>query len=248
MRMLQKCNTRSTVSASTGVNACPSPNVDLPLSLTTCVLACLFASLSGCAMVSSNASLADYTSPASSAPQIDAKVNATKIATTSVPAVATPSAVAQTVSAPVTSVDESDTLSARTTAPEGFKKFMGIFTPYRITIQQGNFVSQEMISQVKLGMTREQVRFLLGTALLTDMFHADRWDYPFRLLKPSGELITSRVAVHFEKNLVVKIDSGTLPSENEYLARISEAAIVGYVERADVSHAPKPKAPTPPAE
>ncbi len=120
---------------------------------------------------------------------------------------------------------ETENLSTKTVAPVGFKKFMGIFTPYRITIQQGNFVSQEMADQVKEGMTREQVRFLLGTALLTDMFHADRWDYIFRLLKPSGELITSRVTVYFEKSLVAKIERGNLPDEQEYLTRITNAAI-----------------------
>ena len=104
------------------------------------------------------------------------------------------------------------------------------------------FVSQEMISQVKLGMTREQVRFLLGTALLTDMFHADRWDYIFRLLKPSGELITSRVTVTFKKNLVVKIERGELPNEQEYLTRITNAAIVDAIEHTDRKPTkPKPK-------
>ena len=114
-----------------------------------------------------------------------------------------------------------ESLSATTVAPAGFQKFMGIFTPYRITIQQGNFVSQEMADQVKEGMTREQVRFILGTALLTDIFHADRWDYLFRLLKPSGELITSRVTIYFKQGLVSKIDRGNLPNEQEYLARIT---------------------------
>ena len=52
--------------------------------------------------------------------------------------------------------------------------------PYRIEIQQGNFVSQEMVSQLKLGMSKDQVRFVLGTPLITDSFHADRWDYVFR--------------------------------------------------------------------
>jgi outer membrane protein assembly factor BamE len=120
----------------------------------------------------------------------------------------------------------SENLSAQTVAPAGFEKFLGIFTPYRITIQQGNFVSREMADQVKEGMTREQVRFILGTPLLTDMFHADRWDYIFRLLKPSGELITSRVTVYFHQSLVSKIERGDLPDEKEYLSRITSAAIL----------------------
>jgi outer membrane protein assembly factor BamE len=116
-----------------------------------------------------------------------------------------------------------ENLSATAEAPVGFEKFMGIFTPYRVTIQQGNFVSKEMADQVKEGMTREQVRFILGTPLLTDMFHADRWDYIFRLLKPSGELIKSRVTVYFNQSLVSKIERGDLPDEKEYLARIVDS-------------------------
>src|SRR5687767_14106840 len=52
-------------------------------------------------------------------------------------------------------------------------------TPYRMEIQQGNFVSQEMVSQLKPGMTREQVRFILGTPMVTDVFHPERWDYVY---------------------------------------------------------------------
>jgi outer membrane protein assembly factor BamE len=132
-------------------------------------------------------------------------------------------------------------LSTTTVAPEGFDKFLGIFTPYRMTIQQGNFVSKEMADQVKLGMTREQVRFLLGTALITDMFHADRWDYVFRLLKPSGELTTSRVTVYFERSLVARMERGDLPNEQEYLTRITNAAIVDSIEHVDVKAKAKSK-------
>ncbi|MET3116922.1 outer membrane protein assembly factor BamE [Undibacterium sp. GrIS 1.8] len=114
---------------------------------------------------------------------------------------------------------------AQKTTPTGVSKFLGYISPYRITIQQGNFVSQEMVSQLKEGMTREQVRFLLGTALLTDMFHEDRWDYPFRLLKPNGELLTSRVAVFFKNNTVQRFEGGNLPNEKDYLANITTSAI-----------------------
>ena len=140
------------------------------------------------------------------------------------------------------STTATENLSTKTVAPEGFDKFLGIFTPYRVTIQQGNFVSKEMADQVKLGMTREQVRFLLGTALITDMFHADRWDYMFRLLKPDGELTTSRVTVFFEKSLVAKIERGELPDEKAYLKRITDAAIQNAIEHVDrKTDKPQPK-------
>lgn len=56
-----------------------------------------------------------------------------------------------------------------------------IVTEYRIDVQQGNVLTQEMVSQLKPGQTRDQVRFLLGTPLLADIFHAERWDYVYRL-------------------------------------------------------------------
>jgi outer membrane protein assembly factor BamE len=110
------------------------------------------------------------------------------------------------------------------TAPTGLRRFLGIFAPYRIDVQQGNFVSKEMVSQLKEGMTRDQVRFVLGTPLLTDMFHADRWDYPFSLQKGSGETISSRVTIFFKDNKLARFEGGNLPTEKEYLARITGPA------------------------
>ena len=56
---------------------------------------------------------------------------------------------------------------------------------YRIDIQQGNVLTQDQVSQLKPGLTKDQVRFILGTPVLTDMFHANRWDYVYRLTKGS---------------------------------------------------------------
>ena len=81
------------------------------------------------------------------------------------------------------------------------------FGPYRIEIQQGNFVSQEMVSQLKLGMTRDQVRFVLGTPLITDGFHADRWDFVFRRQRDSSSPLEQRkVAVFFEDGKLKRIE------------------------------------------
>jgi outer membrane protein assembly factor BamE len=109
---------------------------------------------------------------------------------------------------------------AQTTTVTKLQKFLWVFSPYRPDIQQGNFVSQEMLGQLKVGQSRDQVKFILGTPLLTDAFHADRWDYPFYLARGNGELTTSRVTVYFKDNLVAKIDGGNLPSEREYIARL----------------------------
>ena len=78
---------------------------------------------------------------------------------------------------------------------------------YRMEIQQGNFVSQEMVSQLKPGMSKEQVRFVMGTPLISDSFHADRWDYVFRRQKAnSKELEQRNLAVFFEDGKLKRVD------------------------------------------
>jgi outer membrane protein assembly factor BamE len=119
---------------------------------------------------------------------------------------------------------------AQTTNVTKLQKFLWVLSPYRPDIQQGNFVSQEMLNQLKVGQTRDQVKFILGTPLLTDIFHADRWDYPFYLARGNGELTTSRVSVYFKDNKVERVDGGNLPSEREYIARIAGPARVAAKE------------------
>ena len=110
---------------------------------------------------------------------------------------------------------------AQTTQVSKLQKFLWVFSPYRPDIQQGNFVSQEMLAQLKPGQTRDQVRFLLGSPMIADMFHADRWDFPFYLARGDGELTTSRVTVYFKDNVVERFDGGNLPTEREYIDRIA---------------------------
>ncbi len=103
------------------------------------------------------------------------------------------------------------------TTPASARRFLGIFAPYRIDIPQGNFVSEEMVLQLKEGMTQDQVRFALGTPLISDIFHADRWDYVFRMLKRNDEVLSSRVTVFFKDGVVSRFEGGNLPSEVDYL-------------------------------
>jgi outer membrane protein assembly factor BamE len=78
--------------------------------------------------------------------------------------------------------------------------------PYRIDVRQGNLVTQDMVAQLKPGLTKDQVRFVLGTPMLTDIFHADRWDYVYRLQKGSdGEIQQRRLAVFFENGKLVRL-------------------------------------------
>ncbi|MGF6954404.1 outer membrane protein assembly factor BamE [Paraburkholderia youngii] len=95
-------------------------------------------------------------------------------------------------------------------------------TPYRITVVQGNFVSQEMAGQMKVGMTRAQVRQVLGTPLLTDMFHADRWDYTFYFKRGNTSIVQQRdFVVFFSGDTVTHWTGGEdLPTNLELLAEI----------------------------
>ncbi len=72
---------------------------------------------------------------------------------------------------------------------------------YRIEVQQGNLVSQESVSQLKPGMTKDQARFVLGTPLVTDIFHADRWDYVYTLQPARTSSIKEerRLTLFFDK-------------------------------------------------
>lgn len=76
-------------------------------------------------------------------------------------------------------------------------------SPYRINIQQGNYLDEETIGQVEPGMTRAQVKFLLGTPLVADAFNEDRWDYIFHYRDGRTQTVrTSNFVVHFDGNLV----------------------------------------------
>ena len=70
---------------------------------------------------------------------------------------------------------------------------------YKIDIQQGNVLTPEMVSQLKPGQTRDQVRFLLGTPLVVDIFHQQRWDYVYRYLNgQSGKVESRKFTVFFD--------------------------------------------------
>ncbi len=78
------------------------------------------------------------------------------------------------------------------------------FSVYRQDIRQGNFVSQEMVFQLKVGQTREQVRYILGTPLVADPFHSNRWDYVYRFESGKGELSQRTFSVFFDDDNKLK--------------------------------------------
>src|ERR1700758_2498778 len=102
------------------------------------------------------------------------------------------------------------------------QKIAQSITPYRITVVQGNFVSKEAAAQMQVGMSRQQVRQVLGTPLLTDMFHNDRWDYVFYFKRGSTSVVQQRdFIVLFSGDRVASWSGGEdLPSNLELLADI----------------------------
>jgi len=85
--------------------------------------------------------------------------------------------------------------------------------PHKIDIQQGNQVKQKNLDQLKLGMSREQVKFVLGTPLLKDGFNANRWDYMYYLKSGDGELKKSRIVLYFKGDELSRIDDSHYISE-----------------------------------
>ena len=78
---------------------------------------------------------------------------------------------------------------------------------YRINIQQGNLLDEEQIEQLEVGMTRKQVRFLLGTPMVDDPFHQERWDYLYYLaLGRKTPLKSHMLTVYFEGDVVSRIE------------------------------------------
>jgi outer membrane protein assembly factor BamE len=101
------------------------------------------------------------------------------------------------------------------------ENFLGVVTPYRVEVVQGNVITSEQIALAKPGQTRAQVRDVLGSPLLTDPFHADRWDYVFTIRRQGAAPQLRRVVVRFKSDVLASVEGGeNLPSEREFVASI----------------------------
>ncbi len=99
--------------------------------------------------------------------------------------------------------------------------FLGVVTPYRMDIVQGNVVTQEQAARVQPGMSRSQVRDILGSPMLTDPFHADRWDYIFTIRRQGTTPQQRIVVAHFKADRLDRLDAKDLPTERDFVASIS---------------------------
>jgi outer membrane protein assembly factor BamE len=95
---------------------------------------------------------------------------------------------------------------------------------YRIDVQQGNVLTQDMVSQLRPGLTRDQVRFILGTPLLVDAFRTDRWDYLFRLKEgKTGEVTERRFTVFFDAEGRLERVTGDVEAREEAAPELPKA-------------------------
>jgi len=134
-------------------------------------------------------------------------------------------------------------------------------TPYKIEIVQGNFVSKEQVAALRPGMSRQQVRDILGTPLVTSVFHANRWDYVFTLKRQRVDPQQRKLAVFFNGQVLERVEGDPMPSEAEFVATLdnkrknakvpvleaSEESLKKFApeRRAEAARAPEPAGPPP---
>ncbi len=121
---------------------------------------------------------------------------------------------------------------------------------YEMPIQQGNFIDATSLVQVKKGMTRAQVRYLLGTPMVPGGFDNDRWDYDYYLkLRQLKSPRRARAAVYFQNDVVDHVDSDVMPVSSEVAARPAAGAPVAAPPAAPAGEQsaapPSPAAPAP---
>jgi len=116
-------------------------------------------------------------------------------------------------------------------------------TPYKIEIVQGNFVSKEQVSALEKGMSRLQVREVLGTPLITNLFRSDRWDYVFTIKRPGVEPQSRRLSLFFENDLLARFEGDDMPTEAEFVATLDTRNRLGKVPQLEATPAQLSKFP-----
>ena len=99
---------------------------------------------------------------------------------------------------------------------------MPTITPYKMDIQQGNVVTSEMLLKLRPGMTKSQVQFIMGTPLLVDSFHSDRWDYFYQLRKQGKVINQRRVILDFEGESLARVRGDVVPEGTDIDALMAD--------------------------
>ncbi|CAM8672175.1 OlmA Outer membrane lipoprotein OmlA (small protein A) [Comamonadaceae bacterium] len=124
-------------------------------------------------------------------------------------------------------------------------KALGVMTPYKIDIVQGNVVTREQLAVLRVGMPRAIAQDVLGTPLLTSVFHADRWDYVFTLKRQGSEPQARKVTVFFANDAISRIEADELPSETEFVSTLRSKAVAGPLPPLTASEDALKKFPAP---
>lgn len=97
---------------------------------------------------------------------------------------------------------------------------------YRPTIQQGNVVKQEQVNELQPGMSKRQVKFLLGSPMINDVFHANRWDYAYTIGVGSRPHEIRRTTVFFEDDRLVRITGDMRPQPESERVEVKKEVVV----------------------
>lgn len=128
-------------------------------------------------------------------------------------------------------------------------RLLSVVTPYKVDVVQGNFVSREQVQALRPGMGRQQVREILGTPLMTSLFHADRWEYVFTLKRPGVDAQTRRLTVFFNGDRFERSEGDEMPGEAEFIASLGpkrEQPKIPPLQASDAQLARYSKADAPP--
>lgn len=123
-----------------------------------------------------------------------------------------------------------------------------VVSPYRTDVVQGNFVSREQVEALQPGMGRQQVRDILGTPLLTSLFHDDRWEYVFTLKRPGIEAQTRKLTVYFKGDALERHEGDEMPTESEFVASLQTRKGKGKVPVLEATEQQLARYPAPAAD
>jgi len=125
------------------------------------------------------------------------------------------------------------------------QRVVGMVKPYRVEVVQGNFVSREQVQALQTGMSRQQVREILGTPLVTSLFHVNRWEYVFTLKRPNVAAQTRRLTVFFKEDVMERLEGDEMPSESEFVASLATRLEHPQVPPLEASEEQLARFPTP---
>lgn len=123
----------------------------------------------------------------------------------------------------------------------------GIVKPYKVEVVQGNFVSKEQVNALRPGLTRNQVRDILGSPLLSSVFHSDRWDYVFTIRRQGVDPQARRLTVFFKGDEMDRFEGDEMPSEAEFVASLDSRRKGAKVPELEASEDALKKFPAPAA-